>query len=77
MQLQIFKELVAIADRVAACAPLSIRTALTSAHLAIDPTEDPALAALNAQRSALYRTADFQEGLAAAREHRTPHFEGQ
>jgi enoyl-CoA hydratase len=66
-----------IAGKVAACAPLSIRTTLASAHLAIDALEDKALFALNAQRAALYRTADFREGLAASAQHRTPVYQGR
>jgi enoyl-CoA hydratase len=66
-----------IASKIAACAPRSIETTLASAHLAIDTAEDKALSALNAQRTALYRTDDFREGLAASAQHRTPLYLGR
>lgn len=66
-----------IASRIAACGPLSIRTTLASAHMALDTNEDAALSELNALRTAIYRTRDVKEGLAAQTEHRLPSFEGQ
>ena len=66
-----------IATKIAACAPLSIKTTLASAHFAIDKGEDNALLALNAQRSSLYRTQDFQEGMRSHAEGRTPIYEGR
>jgi enoyl-CoA hydratase/carnithine racemase len=63
---------VRLAEKIAACAPLSIRTTLASAHLAIDEGEKRAFAALPRQRSALYKTRDFAEGLTASKEHRLP-----
>jgi enoyl-CoA hydratase/carnithine racemase len=65
-----------LADKVAACAPLSIKATLASAHLAIDSAQDPAFAALPNQRSSLYASHDFEEGLRAAKEHRRPVFSG-
>src|SRR6185369_6660829 len=50
---------VAIARKIAACAPLSIKATLTSAHQYIDPVEADALSKLGAQYAALYRTEDF------------------
>jgi len=67
---------VAIANKVAACAPLGIQTTLASAHLAIDAGEGQAFSKLGAQYSALYRTKDFLEGVAAQAEGRTPVFHG-
>ena len=51
-----------IANKIAACGPLGIKTSLASAQLAIDAAQADALSKLDAQRAALYRTQDFQEG---------------
>jgi enoyl-CoA hydratase/carnithine racemase len=67
---------VAIANKVAACAPLGIQTTLVSAHLAIDSGEGQAFSKLGAQYGALYRTRDFVEGLTAQAEGRLPVFHG-
>jgi enoyl-CoA hydratase len=67
---------VAIANKVAACAPLGIQTTLASAHLAIDAGEAQAFAKLDAQYGSLYRTKDFIEGLTAQAEGRPPVFHG-
>jgi enoyl-CoA hydratase/carnithine racemase len=67
---------VAIANKVAACAPLGIQTTLVSAHLAIDSGEGQAFSRLGAQYGALYRTNDFAEGLTAQAEGRAPVFHG-
>jgi enoyl-CoA hydratase len=67
---------VAIANKVAGCAPLGVQTTLASAHLAIDSGEAQAFAKLGAQYSALFRTKDFVEGLAAQTEGRRPVFHG-
>jgi len=45
-----------IADKIAACGPLGIKTTLASAHLAIDSSQAEALSKLSAQYGALYRT---------------------
>jgi enoyl-CoA hydratase len=66
-----------IAGRVACCAPLGIQTTLTSAHLAIDQSEDTAYRELDAQYGALYRTQDFLEGRRAEAEGRPPVYLGQ
>lgn len=67
---------VAIANKVAACAPLGVQATLSSAHLAIDNSEAQAFAKLGAQYSALYRTRDFVEGLNAQAQGRLPVFQG-
>jgi enoyl-CoA hydratase/carnithine racemase len=67
---------VEIAQRVAACAPLGIRTTLLSAHLAIDGAEDAAYHELDAQYGALYHTSDFLEGRKAEAEGRPPIYVG-
>jgi enoyl-CoA hydratase/carnithine racemase len=66
----------AIANKVAACAPLGVQTTLASAHLAIDSGEAQAFSKLGAQYSALFRTKDFIEGLTAQTEGRRPVFHG-
>ena len=66
-----------IANKVAACAPLGIKTTLLSAHLAIDPTEEAALSKLDAQFGALFHTQDFLEGVKAEAEGRKPVYQGR
>ena len=68
---------IAIARKIAACAPLSIKVTLASAHQVVDPAEADALSKLGAQYSALYRTEDFVEGRRAEAEGRPPHYKGK
>jgi enoyl-CoA hydratase/carnithine racemase len=68
---------VAIARRIAACAPLSIKATLASAHQYVDPSEADALSKLGAQYAALYRTEDFVEGRRAEAEGRPPQYKGK
>jgi enoyl-CoA hydratase len=68
---------VATARKIAACAPLSIKATLASAHQVIDPIEVDALSKLGAQYSALYRTEDFLEGRRAEAEGRPPKYQGK
>lgn len=65
-----------IANKVAACGPLGIKSTLVSAHLAVDATEDHALSKLDAQFGALFHTPDFQEGRKAEAEGRPPIYHG-
>ena len=65
-----------IADKVAACGPLGIKTTLASAHLAVDPAGDVALSKLDAQFGALFDTHDFLEGRLAEAEGRPPIYHG-
>jgi len=67
---------VEIANKVVACGPLGIKTALASAHLAIDPSEADALSKLDAQYGALYHTRDLDEGRKAEAEDRPPVYHG-
>jgi enoyl-CoA hydratase/carnithine racemase len=67
---------VEIALKMAACAPLGIKTTLASAHLAVDHAEDVAYAQLDAQYGALYGTQDFVEGRKAEAENRPPVYQG-
>jgi enoyl-CoA hydratase len=68
---------VAMARKIAACAPLSIKATLASARQVIDPIEADALSKLGAQYSALYRTEDFLEGRRAEAEGRPPKYQGK
>ncbi|ASU41240.1 hypothetical protein hmeg3_04125 [Herbaspirillum sp. meg3] len=68
---------VKMASKIAACAPLSIKNTLASAHLAIDESEQKAFAQLPLQRAALYATEDFKEALTAEKEHRVPKYRGR
>ena len=63
-------------NKVAACGPLGIKTTLASAHLAVDPAADDALAKLDAQFGALFHTHDFVEGRKAEAEGRSPIYLG-
>ena len=68
---------IAMARKIAACGPLGIKATLASAHLLIDPVEADALAKLDAQYTALYRTEDFLEGRRAEAEGRPPKYQGK
>jgi len=65
-----------IANKIAACGPLGIKTSLASAHLVVDAAQADALSKLDAQRAALYRSQDFQEGRKAEAEGRPPVYHG-
>lgn len=71
------RQAIAIATKIAACAPLSIKNTLASAHMAIDEGEEKAFAQLPLQRAALYATDDFKEALKAEMEHRAPVYRGK
>jgi enoyl-CoA hydratase len=66
-----------IANKIAACGPLGIKTTLLSAHLAIDQTEEEALSRLDEQFGALFHTQDFLEGRKAEAEDRKPVYLGK
>ena len=68
---------IAIARKIAACAPLSIKATINSAHQYVDPVEADALSKLGAQYAALYRTEDFLEGRRAEAEGRQPKYQGK
>lgn len=68
---------IAIARKIAACAPLGVKATLASAHQMIDPMEADALSKLGAQYSALHRTEDFIEGRRAETEGRSPKYQGK
>jgi enoyl-CoA hydratase/carnithine racemase len=68
---------IAFARKIAACAPLSIRATVNSAHQYVDAVEADALSKLGAQYAALYRTEDFLEGRRAEAEGRPPRYLGR
>jgi enoyl-CoA hydratase len=68
---------IGLAQRVAACGPLGIKTTLESAHLSIDESEAAAFAKLNEQFGALFHTEDFIEGRDAEAAGRPPVYHGK
>ena len=68
---------VRIANKVAGCGPLGIKTALVSAHTALDSGEPAAFAQLGKQYNGLYATRDFQEGRDAEAQNRPPVYIGR
>jgi enoyl-CoA hydratase len=66
-----------LAQKVAACGPLGIKTTLESAHLAIDRSEAAAFAKLNEQFGGLFLTEDFIEGHKAEVEGRSAFYQGK
>jgi enoyl-CoA hydratase len=68
---------IGLAQKIAACGPLGIKTTLESAHLANDPSEAAAFAKLDEQFGALFHTADFIEGRKAEAEGRPPVYQGK
>jgi enoyl-CoA hydratase len=66
-----------IANKIADCGPLGVKTTLASAHLAIDATEAEALSKLDVQFGALFHTQDFLEGRKAEAEGRKPAYQGK
>ena len=67
---------VEIANKIAACGPLGIKTSLASSHMALEDSQT-ALAKLGDQYSALLTTRDFQEGRDAEAQKRPPVYEGR
>jgi enoyl-CoA hydratase len=66
-----------IANKIADCGPLGIKTTLVSAHLAIDHGGEEALSKLDAQFGALFHTQDFLEGRKSEAEGRKPVYQGK
>jgi enoyl-CoA hydratase len=66
-----------IANKIADCGPLCIKTSLASAHLAVDLGEEETLSKLDAQFGALFRTQHFLEGRKAEAEGRKPVYHGK
>jgi enoyl-CoA hydratase len=69
---------IAIANRIAACAPRGVQATLQVAHLALNATADAAaFAALEKAYVSLFGTEDFIEGRKAQAENRAPIFYGR
>ena len=68
---------VRLANKVAGCGPLGIKTALANAHLALDEGEPAAFAVAGKQYGDLYLTKDFLEGRKAEAENRPAVYIGQ
>jgi enoyl-CoA hydratase/carnithine racemase len=68
---------VAMAQKIAAVAPLSVRATLTSARHVTTPMEADALARTGPTYMALYKTEDFLEGRRAEAEGRPPKYRGR
>jgi enoyl-CoA hydratase len=68
---------IGLAQKIAACGPLGIKTTLESAHLSIDESEAAAFAKLNGQFGGLFNTEDFIEGRNAEAEGRPPVYQGK
>jgi enoyl-CoA hydratase len=66
-----------LAQKIAACGPLGIRTTLQSAHLSIDESQAAAFGKLNEQFGALFRTQGFIEGRNAEAQGRPPVYQGK
>ncbi len=68
---------ISLAQKIAVCGPLGIKTTLESAHLSIDESEAAAFAKLNEQFGGLFKTDDFLEGRTAEAEGRPPVYHGK
>jgi enoyl-CoA hydratase len=68
---------IGLAQKIAACGPLGIKTTLESAHLSIDESEAAAFAKLNEQFGGLFHTEDFIEGRNAEADGRPPVYHGR
>jgi enoyl-CoA hydratase len=68
---------IGLAQKIAGCGPLGIKTTLESGHLAIDESEAAAFAKLDEEFGGLFHTEDFLEGRKAEAEGRAPVYQGK
>ena len=68
---------IGLAQKIAACGPLGIKTTLESAHLSIDKSEAAAFAKLNEQFGGLFHTEDMIEGRKAEARGTPPRLQGK
>jgi enoyl-CoA hydratase/carnithine racemase len=67
----------ALAERIAANAPLSVRASKRTAYLSADHSREAAYEVAEEIWAPVYRSADAQEGPAAFRDKRTPVWKGR
>lgn len=72
-----FQAGLAMADKIARCGPLGIKTTLASAHAAMAQGEGAAFSKIGEQYRSLYDTEDFREGRKAEAEGRPPVYVGR
>jgi enoyl-CoA hydratase len=68
---------IGLAQKIAACGPLGIKTTLESSHLSIDESEAASFGKLGEQFGGLFHTEDFVEGRKAEAEGRPPVYQGK
>ena len=68
---------IGLAQKIAGCGPLGIKTTLESAHLSINQSEEAAFVKLEEQFGGLFHTEDFIEGRKAEAEGRSPVYQGK
>lgn len=76
-QSELMPAAVAMAERIAACAPLTVRAARETVYLATEMGRSAALRAANHVFDKVYRSEDAQEGPRAFKEKRKPQWRGR
>ncbi|WP_428248156.1 enoyl-CoA hydratase-related protein [Ferrovibrio sp.] len=76
-QAELMPAAIAMAERIAACAPLTVRAARETVYLATEMGRSAALRAANHVFEKVYRSEDAQEGPRAFKEKRKPQWRGR